>query len=825
MPRTTPYKAKQAGLPDLLNFAAVVDEGIVLNKDGSLMAGWYYQGSDISSSTDDELNAVSAQINGALARLKSGWMTHHDAIRFQAKDYPGAERSFFADNVSRLIDAERRAQFEEEGAHFESMYAVVVTYLPPVSASRRLADFMYDEEKREQVQAQGTRVLDSFKLQIAELEDALSTIVRLRRMQGVRYQDEYGQQHVNEELLQYLNYTITGENHPVNLPPCPMYIDALLGGQELWTGVTPKLGTKCIKVVSVDGFPLESTPAILSALDKVPISYRWSTRFIYMDAEEAKKHLVGFRRKWQQKTRGFLDQVFKTNRSGVDQDAVTMVDETETALGEASGQLVTYGYYTCVVVLMSEDRGLLDESARMVRRTLQSLGFGCRIETINTMEAWLGSIPGHALPNLRRPLLHTMHLADLLPTASIWPGHDTCPCPLYPPGSPPLLHAATEGATPFRLNLHVGDVGHTLIFGPTGAGKSTLLGLIVAQFRRYPGASVFAFDKGNSLYALTRACGGQHYEIASDRGVAKLMPLANIDSEGDLAWAVEWIEMCAALQLGTTTVTPAQRSAILTAMKLLRGQPRPGRTITNFVTNVQEPGIKQALEYYTITGNAGDLLDNETESIGDANFLTFEMEELMNRGEKVVIPVLLYLFRKIEKALRGQPALLALDEAWIMLGHPVFRAKIREWLKVLRKANCTVILATQSLSDAVRSEILDVLMESCPTKILLPNPEAGKGDDAGNGPRGLYRLMGLNERQIEIVAKATPKREYYYVSPEGRRLINLNLGAIALSFVGASSKTDGAVIRELENTHGRHWPERWLEKRGVPYPPEAFAEN
>jgi type IV secretion system protein VirB4 len=201
------------------------------------------------------------------------------------------------------------------------------------------------------------------------------------------------------------------------------------------------------------------------------------------------------------------------------------------------------------------------------------------------------------------------------------------------------------------------------------------------------------------------------------------------------------------------------------------------------------------------------------------------MEELMNRGEKVVIPVLLYLFRKIEKALRGQPALLALDEAWIMLGHPVFRAKIREWLKVLRKANCTVILATQSLSDAARSEILDVLMESCPTKILLPNPEAGKGDDAGNGPRGLYRLMGLNERQIEIVAKATPKREYYYVSPEGRRLINLNLGAIALSFVGASGKTDVAVLRELENTHGQHWPERWLEKRGVPYPPEAFAEN
>ena len=99
----------------------------------------------------------------------------------------------------------------------------------------------------------------------------------------------------------------------------------------------------------------------------------------------------------------------------------------------------------------------------------------------------------------------------------------------------------------------------------------------------------------------------------------------------------------------------------------------------------------------------------------------------MALGEKNLIPVLLYLFRHFERSLTGAPALLLLDEAWVMLGHPVFREKIREWLKVLRKANCAVVLATQSLSDAVRSGILDVLLESCPTKILLPNEEADKG--------------------------------------------------------------------------------------------------
>ncbi len=810
------YRDGAPGFADLLNFAAVIDEGIVLNKDGSLMAGWFYQGGDVNSCTDAELNSGSARLNAALARLGSGWMTHHDAIRREAKAYPAPEKSHFPDPISRMIDDERRRQFEAEGAHFVSTYAFVVTYLPPLAGTQKLAGYMFDDEDgRKTVAAQGSRALQTFKQQIAELEDALSCVIKVRRMAPVRYTDEWGREHTNEELLQYLNLTITGDDHPVNLPPCPMFLDSLLGGRELWTGVTPKLGEKFIAVVAIDGFPLESTPAILAPLDRIPICHRWSSRFIYLDAEDAKSHLGRYRRKWMQKQRGFIDQVMRTNRSGIDQDAVAMVDETEAAMGDASSQLVTFGYYTAVVVLMSESREALDGAAREVRRMLQNLGFGCRIETVNTMEAWLGSIPGHALPNLRRPMVHTMHLADLLPTASIWPGRDTCPCPFHPPGSPPLLHAATDGATPFRLNLHVGDLGHTLVFGPTGAGKSTLLGLIVAQFLRYAGASIYAFDKGNSLFALTRACGGQHYEIAGEKAESRLFPLANLDSDADQGWAEEWIETCAAIQLGDGRITPLHRNAIHTAMKLQRQAPREARTLTTFVTNLQNTELKQALEFYTISGPAGDLLDQDSENLGSGAFQTFEIEELMNRGDKLLIPVLLYLFRRIERALRGQPALLVLDEAWLMLGHPVFRAKIREWLKVLRKANCAVVLATQSLSDAVRSGIMDVLMESCPTKILLPNEEAGKGDEAGNGPRRLYELMGLNPRQIEIVAGAVPKRQYYFLSPEGRRLIELNLGPIALSFVGVSSKSDVALVRELEATLGSRWPERWLSQRGI----------
>jgi type IV secretion system protein VirB4 len=211
-------------------------------------------------------------------------------------------------------------------------------------------------------------------------------------------------------------------------------------------------------------------------------------------------------------------------------------------------------------------------------------------------------------------------------------------------------------------------------------------------------------------------------------------------------------------------------------------------------------------------------LDAREDHLKDGNFTVFEVEELMAMKERIAVPVLLYLFRRFEKSLQGQPALLLLDEAWVMLGHPVFREKIRQWLKELRKKNCAVIMATQSLSDAIQSQIYDVLLESCPTKILLPNEEADKtGTNEHPGPYELYKMMGLNDTEIQIIRTASKKRQYYLVSPEGRRLFDLGLGPIALSFVGISDKTTLAYLYQMEKLHGSQWPFVWLKEKGIAY--------
>ncbi|KPF41405.1 conjugal transfer protein TrbE [Rhizobium sp. AAP43] len=801
------FRISGPSFADLVPYAGLVDNGIMLLKDGSLMAGWYFAGPDCESATDFERNELSRQINAILSRLGSGWMIQFEAARVPTTEYPPADRSCFPDMVTRLIDEERRSHFGQEAGHFESRHALILTYRPAEPRQAGLTRYVYSDTESRNTSYADT-VLDTFRRSIREIEQYLCNVVSMQRMQTREVPERDGTRCAHyDDLFQFIRFAITGENHPVRLPEIPMYLD-WLATAELEHGLTPKIEGRFVAVVAIDGLPAESWPGILNSLDLMPLTYRWSSRFIFLDPEEARQRLERTRKKWLQKVRPFVDQIFQTKSRSLDQDAMAMVAETEDAIAEASSQLVSYGYYTPVIVIFDEDGARLQNKAEAVRRLIQAEGFGARIETLNATDAFLGSLPGNWYSNIREPLINTRNLADLVPLNSVWSGNPTAPCPIYAPGSPPLMQVAS-GSTPFRLNLHVDDVGHTLIFGPTGSGKSTLLSLIAAQFCRYDHAQIFAFDKGCSMQPLTLAVGGDHYEIGGDAGQGRHLafcPLADLSSATDRAWANEWIETLISMQ--GIALTPDHRNAISRQIALMASA--PGRSLSDFVSGVQMREIKEALHHYTVDGPMGQLLDAEKDGLELGRFQCFELEQLMNMGERNLVPVLTYIFRRIEKRLDGSPSLIILDEAWLMLGHPVFRNKIREWLKVLRKANCAVVLATQSISDAERSGIIDVLKESCPTKICLPNGAARE-----TGTREFYERIGFNERQIEIVANAIPKREYYVASADGRRLFDMALGPVTLSFVGSSGKADLTRIRELFSTHGKDWPSQWLKERGI----------
>ncbi|MCB8572305.1 conjugal transfer protein TrbE [Bilophila wadsworthia] len=797
------YRTKTKGLPDLLPYAVLVEPGVILNKDGSFMAGWEIRGQDTASSTEKDLSTVSSRFNNAVKLLGSGWMLHVDAIRSSHSAYPTPDKGNFPDPVTLLIDEERR-EFFSGNRCFSTNAILTVTYKPNIQAAKLAG------KAQAGVATSGAleKALIYFQNMLEELEDALSAVLYMDRLLEYSMPDADGEDWLQSDLLSHIQHCVSGELQPVRVPKTPMYLDALLGSNDLVGGIIPRLGNRHLAVIALDGLPQESYPAMLRDLDALGLEYRFSSRFICLDQYDAAKEINSYRKGWRQQVYRFLDQFFNNPNARANRDALLMAEDAETALTEVQGGYVSAGYLTSTIVLMHENQERLQDWARGLRRTVQTLGFGCRIESVNALEAWLGTHPGNSYANLRRPMVNTLNLADLLPLSSVWTGSPANPCPFYPPDSRPLAVLMTDNSTPFWFNIHAGDLGHTLIFGPTGAGKSTLLAFIAAQFRCYENARIFAFDKGMSLFPLCFGAGGDHYNIGNADELA-FAPLQRIDSEEERAWAEEWV--ASLMELQQFTVMPSHRNAIHTAMQTLAANPPHLRSLTSFYHVVQDREIKEAIQHYTTQGAMGRLLDADSDSLNLSRFMTFEIEDLMNLGDKNLVPVLTYLFRRIEKALDGSPTILVLDEAWIMLGHPVFRAKIREWLKVMRKANCAVILATQSLSDARNSGILDVLTESCPTKIFLPN---GSAEDAGQ--KELYEGMGLNDKQISIIRHSESKRDYYIVSPQGRRKVQLALKPKALAFVGASDKESIARIRELAVEYGRDgWPEMWLRERGV----------
>jgi type IV secretion system protein VirB4 len=492
----------------------------------------------------------------------------------------------------------------------------------------------------------------------------------------------------------------------------------------------------------------------------------------------------------------------------LDTDAHNKALDADVALQELGSDQIGQTFVTATITVWDVNPATADEKLRLVEKVIQGRDFTCMVETVNAVEAWLGSLPGHVYANVRQPPISTLNLAHMIPLSAVWAGEARD----HHFKAPPLFRAKTEGSTPFRFSLHVGDVGHTLVVGPTGAGKSVLLALMALQFRRYPESRIFAFDFGCSVRAATIAMGGDWHDIGGvlsgeTAEFVELQPLAAIDEPSERAWAAEWIT--AILGRERVEVTPETKDHLWSALTSLASAPIQERTLTGLCVLLQSNALKQALQPYCLGGPYGRLLDAEFERLGDASVQVFETDGLI--GTAVAPAVLSYLFHRIEARLDGRPTLLIIDEGWLALDDEGFSGQLREWLKTLRKKNASVIFATQSLADIDGSAIAPAIIESCPTRILLPNDRAIEPQITA-----IYRRFGLNDRQIEILARATPKRDYYCQSRRGNRLFELGLGEVALAFTAASSKPDQALIEQVLAEHGREdFVRGWLRARDM----------
>lgn len=796
------FKSSGPKLIDYLPWAGLVAPGIVLNKDGAFQRTLAFRGPDLDSAIPAELMGASARLNNALRRFGSGWCLHVEARRAPAPGYPQAG---WPNALSWLIDEERRQIFETAGARFESRYYLTFAWLPPAERQGQLETLLFeggeaapdqayvDTTARGRIDYRGH--LERFTHETGQLLTLFETLMPEARWLS------------DEETLTYLHDCISDRPHRVAVPQTPFHLDALLADAPLIGGLAPKLGARHLKVVSVRSFVTETEPDLLDALNRLPIAYRWVSRFLPMDREEARRELEKIRKRWFSKRKGLAtmlrEALFREEAALQDNDAANQTEDADIALQELGADAVSAGYATLTLIVAEESEQVANEAVRHIQQVTDGLGFVTQVESINAVEAWLGSLPGSAYADVRRPILLTPSLAHLLPASAVWAGPERN---THLNGAP-LMLTATDGTTPFRLNLHVGDVGHTMIVGPTGAGKSVLLATLAGQWLRYPDAQIYLFDKGRSSRATILGLGGDFFDLGEE-GALGLQPLERVHEPQERAWALDWIASLVAS--ANVTITPELRAELWRTLEILGQRPALDRTLSLYVALVQEQSVRAALAPFTHAGPYGRLLDLERSSLGYAKVQAFEMDDLM-RKPAAAGAVLAALFHMLERRFSGAPTLLVLDEAWLFLKDAFFAAQIQDWLKTLRKKNVAVVFASQELADVEASPIASTIIEACLTRIFLPNDRAREPRS-----RAFYERLGLNARQIDLIAHATPKRDYYLVSRDGARLFELGLGPAALSFIAASRPEDQqAIDRILEHFDPAQFASAWLQARGL----------
>ncbi len=633
-----------------------------------------------------------ARVNNYLRHYGNGWCFYVEARRL--KTYTSAER-VFPDKICQMMENERQNYFNK-GNFFRSEYYFTLQWLPMSAKSKTVVKMFYTDEGEEEKDYK-TRLKEDLDFFISETD---------------KFYDGFASELYEceplspEETLSYLHSCVSTKNYKIKLPANPIALADSLCDTPFYGGVEPILGdgddAKHLSIFSIRSYPESSFPCMMDELNRLDIEYRWVTRFICYDKVDSQGFFHTKRREWRasDKDIGTMVKEWVTRQDSVltDTAALQRSADADDALVELANDYSAFGYMTSHVIVSDKDVNTLKQKGRMIDRAFQDQGFVVRKETHNATSAWFGMIPGNAYADPRRDFISTLNLCHILPLSSVWMGSERC----KHLGTPALAQVETVGSTPFFLNVHIGDVGHSIVVGPTGSGKSVFLNFLETQIRSVPDARIYVFDKGGSSRVLSAIVGGSFFDLGNENASdsQSFQPLRYIDDENEKIWASEWLQEIFVQE--NITITPKIKASIWEALVALSLNKPEDRTLSGLQIYLQNIELRNALQPFVIAtkgisdtaGAYGRLFDSDKDTLKLGAYQSFEMGELMNK-RNAVIPTLSYLFHRIEKDCHGEPTFVILDECWTFLDNPIFASKIREWLKTMRKNNVSIIFATQ----------------------------------------------------------------------------------------------------------------------------------
>lgn len=804
------------------------DNGSVLLVSGSMLVTFEYRGRDLSSSTNAEMNATINRLSHSLAQLEEGWSIHVDVIREKTDTYISEDSNMFGNNITaEVLDEEGRTAFKGEKNNIENKYYLSLCYLPPNDLVNNINKALYTSS--DEAKSVDKVMNEDFRKHKENFFDISRRVVNLL-CEGVNL--TYFKVLNKTEMLSFLYKCISDERQNFKLTKSkPAFLQYLLSNKDVVVENYPKIGDKYVSCIAVYDLPNSVYPGIMDDLNNIQIPFRFNTRYVIVDNDKAIIELKRQVEKWKMKRKGMLGRIAEAlnmNESKEDEFAIEQQAEVESQLRIVQSGEAKYGFYNSTILIFHEDIETLKQLSLQIETKLKIREFSSKIEDINTFDSYMGSLPGKTFENLITLPIFTHQLACLFPITAYWAGDFESTKNYCQNGgkNPVLAYVKTNNDSPFRLTHHADDVGHTMIIGPAGSGKSVLLNFIASQYPRYKESYVFHFDKGASSKVLNYAYNGLFYDIISEDEMGNetkmhFQPLYKLDTAYDRIWCENWLINIAILN--GVAINSTHRIRIKETLKELekyKNEEKNKRTMSRFHTLIQDADLKDVYKSYTKSDNGiGEIFDGDEYRIDMARYTVFEMKGLLNLADKkIIIPIIEFLFKVIEDKIsnKASPSIIILDEAWVFLDNEIFREKIKGWLREMRKYNCSVIFATQSLAEAFNSSIANTLFQECPTKIMLPNQEA-------NNPvvRKYYEQIGLNDNEINIIQNATPKKHYYIMKVNDRRLIELGLESrpALLSLIANSGIETNKLAQKFKEEYGEefvyYWWDMYQDKKNI----------
>jgi type IV secretion system protein VirB4 len=812
------YEDSARSFSELVPWMAQISPHMVINKDGSLLVCYTYDGIDSEGQERYETDRATMLTERALRVFDEKMTIWFTVDRRRTKEYPEGE---FKDKFSDFVNQKWKTQFLN-GSQYVNKYYLAVVFKPPggiEGAFEKMTHYL-KVEGLSFVKALSETVKSSiFKKNafsyeasqllgfIEEFDDKVSAFEQTASDLSMRRLER-------EDLLVYLHDRCSpaSQGQRVVAPRIPAYLDSHLPSDTLVSRddlLHIKGYESCwIGGVSVKDWPDLTEPGLLDGILAIPGELTFSQVMRIESHDKAKKYITDIERhnrNMEKSIKSYMIEAFTHEESRQrDSGRVMRADDAHEAATDMTTESRVYGYYNLTVLVYGKTRDEAEVAVKTTTQLLRKNGFITVRENMHLLSAFCGTLPGQAGALVRWHFVSTANLADLAPVRTLGIGQKTNTHYTEQLGykTPPLTVLSTEFSIPYYFNFHQADLAHTLVVGPSRTGKSSFNNFLISQFQKYMPCHTFIFDKDYSCRIPTILQGGTHVDLAGDheRRVS-INPMLLVENKEDWPWLAKWLENLFTARGYELTVEDDR--IIWKAIESISVQSREMWKLQHLVP-LLSIHLHEQLDQWVGKGQRAHYFDNDEDTFELGHFTCVEMGGLF-QDEVVARAFLEYAFYRISKRLDGKPALIYVEEAWFMLAEPQFAKKINDWLRTLAKKNAFLIMATQSLDEVSRSDIFATIIDNIPNRIYLPNPNA-------YAHREMYKnQFGLNNMQIDRIRNGIPKLHYYIVTPRLSRMAEVRLTPEILAVVRSDSRAQ-KVFSKHQASGVDDWKVNYVEE-------------